>query len=359
MSVFADVQFAGVRDTPRLTSLRVTQAMGQHEVGVVEMEEAGLSSRSLYSGTQVRLRWGRGVASVSSLPGYVNHYEPEVARTARTVTNRVVVVGPTYLLKSAGQRAYLDTTLDRVVREVANRVRFATVADPGPTIRDIYQAGRSYWQWLVEEAEEDGMLLWPRATSLHLRDPKRLEQEAFPTAAWIDTVHAFRPVLGETLGGDEHARRISMSLDGTDIVVRDSSWSGNDHRDRFVRTPLLVTYEDRGIRQSEDANRYTYQAEVEVDGDPRLRPGTAVCLDGLGARGDGCWMVERAEHDVRPRDQYYRVTLTVGRAQAVDDGRRPRFSQGRRVIDPGTRGPRHTTVTTPQGVWVANRGSHG
>lgn len=373
---FVDVALTTSRPFQPPRSVEVFQEMGHHDVIRFSNFESRVSSPRWMTGALARVRYGWAPSQIADLVAYVFEPRPSseaLKATARAARNEVTCVGITYPLKGRGIESWTDVTTWWLVEEFGRRFRIRTRVDRVGKLRAaVLQKGRSHWEMLSELAKEDGLLLFVSGNTLQLRDPRLLEEEERKAArvlalraSGIGRLRKITTEMGEvTADGVSAAEYVSTGAtsSGAEIVVtsRTSQYRARSSRrtflTEFVETPVRSVAEGRAELESAERRGYfPYTAEIEADGDPAIRPGAGLHLEGVGEKASGFWIVLKAEHRVGLND--YRVVAKLGRADPFPAGKRPQIVGGRRVLvssGADLRGPRTShSVRRIEGRWAS------
>lgn len=346
---FVEVNLSTTRPFQQPRSVEVHQEIGHHDVARFRTRERRISSPRWMTGALASIRYGWAPDRIRSMAAYVYEAQPESrAGAPEQARHEVTCIGVTYPFKSRGTKTWTDVKTWTLVEEFGRKHRIRTRVDQlGKSWSSVSQRGRSEWAMLAEMAAEDGLLLFISGNVIHLRDPRRLEEEERATSlvyslkrSGAQRIRKVRTDLGELTADGVSAAEFQaqgVSPLGDPIVVSSTSRA---YRDRAPRTRLVTEYVDTPVRSIADAREevaaaeragyFVYTAEVDIDGDPRIRPGRGIYLEGVGERVAGFWLVKRATH--RVQSDSYVTTIEVGRPQPYRTGRSPVISDNRRVL---------------------------
>lgn len=369
---FVDVSLATSRPYKAPRSVEVVQAMGRHDVIRFSNDEKRISSPRWRTGAVARVRFGQAPGRIADLVAYIFEAQPVAAAGSETrARNEVTCIGLTYPLKAKGIESWTEVSTWNLVEEFGNRHRLRTRVDRiGKVHSSVLQKGRSQWRMLADLAQEDGLLFYVADNTIHLRDPRLLEDQERPVARVLALRAGLQKVktsMGEISDG-EHASVADYVAAGVSPVgdpITVSSGTGA-YKSRQSRRPFLTEYLDtpmRSIREAQEAveaadrkGHFAYTAEIECRGDPAIKPGRGVYLDeGVGERASGFWLIMKTTHRVSPRS--YTTVAELGRSDSYRTGQGPKVSDSRRVLvsegaDNRSR-PSPTEVRRVEGRWVS------
>lgn len=335
------VEFPGT-DTTTITpshvySATIKQNRFEHEMAIIKFRDWSVDYDVVKPKTAVKIVI-TGTVTQRNFYGYVHHVRTD--QTPGKNFTELVVIGASYLMGNTSQKVYLNTTADRVIKEIATKYSF--VCDPSPHPRvypQISQAGHSDWEFMVRLAKQSGYTLRAQNTELYfqpvLEDFTKLRQNApkfiMRGAADPDgsTIYSFKPLIGETLAFQD-AQKAAVAISGVDSssnerlaitkqiknakTRRKKEAEVFDHFDTSVVAKDIETATHEA-NAAENRNTFPYRAQVEVLGNPDVRPDLPVFLDGLGTSYSGFWVVLSVEHRIieqQLNQQLYTTIMTVG-----------------------------------------------
>lgn len=370
--------YAQRTETMTPTAITVLQQEYNHDlVSLVSHLDDNTPDR--YSaGVPVSISWGLLGKRVGVFQGYVHHTEPMVT-TAGTRPQRnlvkVVCVGSTYRMKEKRRRVWSQRTIPSVLLEIFNGYKLSSsIAKDGRVWDTLVQSDETDWQFVCGLAQRNGWSVVPDNTDVTVR-PRRVDlriarstissfgaSAANEAVGGLHQIFTFQAVDGETTpDGGQKALRLAYGLDPwqgeiftatQDNVTPQLGWSSPDPIFTEHSTDISRSYGEAASRllgAAEGARLYI-QAKAEVMGNANVRPGKLVNLQGLGAKNNGLWYVEAAEHEVNMGT--YLLHLTLGRDARWDNGFRP-STKRRRVVRVRTGAYGEQVAETPPTVLVA------
>lgn len=372
---FCRVEFATLAESPDLISARIIRAAYSHEIVILRFKSRNLSSRNFRSDIPVTLTWGFYPRYREEFVGYVHHVDDEIRQEQGSPTMPsidVVAVGATRPLRNERPRNWGTTRLSNVVETAALEARLGYDVDPSTQVYEtLMQSSQSLWSFLVEHAQQEGMLLGAQGTRVFLWDMDErmpvLKKHAPVFSYRSNDVRSFEPVLGEmnpseneaatreayalSLSGGERGRFSgTMSGFSTGIDAYGQSLSGflnpepkfgSVRAGEVLSSPSDVREE---LSVTQKRTERIYQAKIDLMAWPPLRPGDPMVIDGYGSRQSGYWITDRIEFKLNT--EKITTNAEVSRRESRDTGERPGA--------PGTKSPyrRRVRFRLVGGRWV-------
>jgi phage protein D len=223
------------------------------------------------------------------------------------------------------------TCRTRTFESVPDAVVFETIAQDhrlqhqisiqGPTHAVVAQLNQSDLAFLRERARRLGAEIWIQGQTLHVQDRLNRQQGSGDlTLVWqrglqefsviADTANQYTEVI--VSGWDTQAKDV-LSYAATDSVLRtelggDESgavvvqgfkeYLGRDRTDRITQLTPLTTREAQSLAEATfraQARRFVV-GKGTAQGDPRIRVGRAIALEGLGPLFSGTYYVTETRH---------------------------------------------------------------
>lgn len=335
---YIKVEFPDMKTPPQYVySAKIYQNRYSHEMAVINFRDWGLEYDAVTPGTPVVLTiYGR--RSRKEMYGYIHHINTE--KTPGKDFTEVVVIGPSYWMRSPSQFIYRNTTADQVIKKIASKHNFVTYAVPHPRVYpQISQAGHTDWEFMVRLAKQCGYTLRAQNTELYFQPiledftnfrasaPKFIMRSmSSPDGS---TIYSFRPIIGESIEFDD-ATKAAIAISGVDRFSKTALAITKQKRNKKTRRKQQTEFFDEfdssvvandvetanhEATSAEDRNAFPYRAVVEVLGDPDLRPDMPVFLEGVGDTYSGYWTILQTEHVIIEEErnrQRYTTILTVG-----------------------------------------------
>ncbi|MFE6745946.1 hypothetical protein ACFVGM_08855 [Kitasatospora purpeofusca] len=251
------------------------------------------------------------------------------------------LVGPTMAMQTQHNRAWGDVTPSYIARTIAGRHALEAHVPVSGTRLDQQMQTTSDWKLLADLAERtgrrlyaDGMRMWfaPRDAVMPSSDGTvpRFWQRRKPGVT--DTLRAFHGTVGDTdPAGGARARISTVGLNRQTGQLSPAVVEQRRVDAQGAPVPALLAQQYTGRpahswREAVDlldaATEWLWvSATGQSDGDPRLKPGSVVDLQGeaLGSMHRGLWMVRAAVHRLDldylyPQRTTYTTDLVLGRS---------------------------------------------
>jgi phage protein D len=367
---YITVEFPDSQVPPqRVSEIVFEQEYFTHEVAYIKFRDWDIDYQNVKSGSPVKFTIKTTGAS-RVFYGYVQSVVPKLSPGKRFL--EMAVIGASYKLKQARQAVYTDVTADRVVAEIAKANSFAYDADAHPRVYEqVAQAGHTDLEILTRVAYQAGYGLRLENTTIHFK-PYDYDYINFRQSAPVLTlrdannpkgtdIYSFNATISESnmyengymksairVGGVDARSRTGIQIKRDNILTYTRTETQNEFFDRFATNVVapatdIAFYEARAI---EHVNGYPYRALVSIQGNPTLRPGSPVFLDGVGTGYSGYWTVISTKHIIveESRNQFKYVThmvvgadsLSTQSAPYTDVSEVPRL-QDVRILTPGVR----------------------
>lgn len=342
-------------DSERLAvnRIEVVEQEGHHQMARVLVQ----SLTTLKEGTPIAFLWGRGRSR--EFVGYVNHKKQHPGSRP---TTELICVGATRPLKTGRQRTWPDTTLGRVVRDVAGDAALDADVDDDGYVSSVTQPGNiSSWEFLAQEVSKAGLMLVADRTRVYAIDPYRRLRESWVSAPVYDAdvsrsfgrIKDFNGEVGTAsgVGGIQPSTHL-FGVDEAGVTFGVFRKGSQFHRyvdaGPTTRSNAKVLL-DREYRRQ----RFAHEVELKVTGHAPIKPGSAVGLSGYTKDVNGYWIVTKAVHVMNL--QAYDMTLTLRREEGA--GAAPR-TPGIRALALRTSGTVRSSQKDPRsrlvnGVWRA------
>lgn len=250
------------------------------------------------------------------------------------------LTGASMLMQTRRNRTWRDTSASAIARTVGTEHALQPRVDGSSAVFAQQMQSMSDWQFLCDVADQigyrvyvDGTALWfvDRETVMQAPDGSLPSFRMTKAPGALDTLREFSAVLGDTdPAGGVRARFQAVAYNRTSSVLTPASYSQTRTtlHGRQVNAVLNRQYDDRPAASYTQAGRLLtaesqwlwVEARALTNGDPRLRPGALVDLQGdaIGESNVGLWMVRSAVHKIDvnmlyPRKTAYTTTLVLGR----------------------------------------------
>jgi len=273
-----------------------------------------LEDTTFREGTKIEILAGE--PPLKLLSGKVAALEPELAETEPTLVVRGYDLSHK-LYRGRHRRSFNQVTDADLAKKLASEagLRPGTI-DSTPEVHEyVFQNNQTNAEFLLERAQRLGYELWVEDDALHFRQPK--PSGAPIRLAWGEDLRSFRPRLStaeqvnevEVRGWDPKQKRevvgratrgqgapqVGIAQPGADIARQAWSEAKLAVVDQFVRSPN----EAEALAQAvlDESTAAFVEAEGTCDGNPKLRAGCAVRIEGVGNRFSGTYYVTQAIHE--------------------------------------------------------------
>jgi len=310
----------------------------EHEVVVMRFRDWGTTYDAVTAGSLIKITM-TGTVETRNFFGYVHHIK--VMRTPGKNFTEVVGISSSFSMKQANQTVYKNMTADAIVKQIGESHGFAVHAVPSNRVYpQVSQAGHTDWEFMVRLAKQNGYTLRTENTELYfepmLYDFTNLRSQApkftlMPedSSKILSTIYSFEPIIGESVPF-ETSFKAAVAISGVDQhsvaplsitqQLRNKKTKKKQQTEFFDRYATDVVAPTNEIAQyeakaAEDRNTFPYRGEAKVLGEPNLRPGMPVYLEGIGGEYSGYWVVLSAEHQITTPQrnmQQYVTVITVG-----------------------------------------------
>jgi len=319
----------------RITEVRVDHHAQLPDSFAVLISDPGLENmdKSPFKlGAEVEVKFASpdGGAMTSLIVGQVLTVEPEFT------VGHIMLAARGYdyshaLHRSSVSSTYQNVTVGDIAKTVASRSGFQTgeIAQGGGVLDFVQQSNETDWDFLWRLARRIDCELVVEKRTLHLRAAD--SKSATVSLRWGEGLTTFRPRVTGVQQFDEVVVRSwdPKQKKAVDSVAKDEAGTSKIGVERSsVRKALgggTLTVSDRPVTSPEEGdalaksvlaqlgNAYL-EAEGTTRGDPRLRSGTVVSIDGIGDRFKGEYVLASTRHLFRGTTGYQTHFTISGRA---------------------------------------------
>ena len=327
---------------PLLQEVRVEDNLTLPDTFLLRLSDPGMrhmDTSPFEVGAEVEIAFGAPEANRLSpmLVGQIAAVEPEFR------SDGVSIVARGYdhshaLNRSRRNATYQDTTVDEIVRKVAQNagMEVGTVEAAGGTQKFVQQSNETDWEFLWRLANRVGGEVLVIDRKLHFRPAGGGEAggEA-PILRYGDSLLSFRPRISGVQQVDEVVVRswdhtatkaieavarvegerstigvarsaVASALSGGKLAVADAPVTTQEEADALARSVATRV-----------ANGYV-EADGACRGDPRIRAGGEVKVEGVGSRFSGTYRVSSTTHVLRGAAGYEtRFRITGGSSRSL------------------------------------------
>lgn len=355
-----------------LQMFEVIQAVNRHELAHFKSTSVDTSLFRWKTGHPLHIRYGKVPHGSRSMPGYVVSGIPTVDQTRkfRGASFDVTASGATFPLKNVGRAVWQDIHGWEVVQRIARAFQLnARVDRVGSFFPVLRQDGRSFWEFLTDLADREGMLLYVDGTTIHYRHLPALEREQIPSAIPFTLngnprIQHLSTDMGQANPRGPANKRIAVvDRQGRQLAGKISAYNKTTSGNAGLLEESAITDELSSAQDELQAldrrNKPFHHTKALLDGDVRLRPGRGIFLEEVGSKMAGFWLVTRARHDFGESNNSYVTEVELRRSDVGARSRAVpiRASSGHVAIAGGHLGdPRTLTQERSRllkGSWVS------
>jgi phage protein D len=322
----------------KLLEVRVEDHLRLPDAFLIRISDPGLEhvdSNPLEVGAEIEIKFA-GIDSsdrlVTLLKGQITSLEPEFSGGGAILAARGYDHSHS-LNRSRTNETYQNATAADIAQKVARRAGLQTGtidSDPGGPQDFVQQHGETDWDFLTRLAGAIDFEVTVQDKKLHFK--KAAAPNGSPiTLRWGDELHVFKPrvtgvqQVNEVVvrGWDPQTKQAieatasQSPLSSTIGIARSalvSALGGGSHR--VGHRPVTTANEADALAKSllaQLGNAYV-EAHGTTKGDPRLRAGGSVKIDGIGQRFGGTYTLSSTVHVYRSTKGYETLLAITGRA---------------------------------------------
>lgn len=300
----------------------------QHDIAYVDVLGVPLSYLSNYVGKPLTITISVRGDKQCSFYGYVSHIEGSSTTNLGTSNNvpfqtlRIVCMGSSNVLRDVRNQVWENVTLENVVEEIASQHRLGySVPKDDYVFKRLIQSEESSWQLLVKACRQLSYELTLTNSHIHVwnksKSPARqpsysvlqgtISQQKDYTPR-PGNIIKFDAVLGTPNVVEQSGNKEISYIDEKGTVVSVTSLQTNG--DASFGTAIPSDFNNQlsiNVDSFEKATRYLkakmdeakpYIAEALVYGEPSIRPGGLVRIEGYGGDFNGYWYVHAVSHEL-------------------------------------------------------------
>lgn len=337
----------GIVPDNQVVAVELNMAENKHDMAIITYSGFPGLAVTEYIGLPVSINLGNNETNIITFVGYVAYVDIE-ANTRMGVVNesliqaaRVVCFGSSYEMKQIKSKVHIDTTLPKLVSELAKKYKLSYSIPNNPyTFKIIEQPGISDWELLVNTANSIGYYVLVSGTHIHVYDAFSPYFRSSPATLLTSisesldqtpgAIYEFKGTFGDVTPDGELA---NWSLRSFDVLKKEIKVNSADSRKSGLgktRTPRF-THELSLNAVSQDAlkqyaNRYAKQgfpmnANVSVMGVSSALPGRLARVSKYDSKFDGYWLISEVNHMVNPA--HFVTTLKLKTDATNDIGLQP------------------------------------
>lgn len=317
-------------------SFSLTQEEFCHDYAVCTFLDADVTSPSLFSGTPVKITYGRP-GSLNVFYGYVDDATRMSNLMAFGLVERNAVTvrcfGASWPLRDEDTKSWRNVTASTVMSEIASRFHLDSDIETTTTVWPSLQMAedKSWWRFATGLAKREGFTFYVNGVRLVFKARQTNPQKITS----VDAVFDYRfdpagmPIFNPTVGasspiGGQLRTRTGYGVDPRTGKVFAVSQSGSP-QPRYLGTgaddPVFTEIERHAansqgellarVQGSAQDNQLYIQASAVAQGNAAVTQGSLVFVRNANGSQNGLWFVERVEHQMTPKT--YQMFLTLGR----------------------------------------------
>lgn len=337
----AEVRIGGATLDPqlaeRLSEVRVQENLMLPDtflLRLVDPELEYVDCGPLAIGAEVEILFAAPDATTltSMIKGQITAAEPEFG------PDGVILAARGYdhahsLNRTRRSETYQNVTADDIARKVADRAGLQSgIMDPAGVVHDfIQQSNETDWELLLRLAASIDFEVAAKDRALHFHRAGGSDQGRPPTLRWGERLRSFRPRVTGVQQVDEVLVR-GWDPKGKQAVVASARPDELSSEIGVTRDEVVsslgggtATVADRPVSTQAEADALAgsvasylgnafVEAEGVADGDPGLRAGRRVTIDGVGAKFGGTYTLSATTHLFRGSKGYQTSFQITGRA---------------------------------------------
>ncbi|MBD2340770.1 VgrG-related protein [Calothrix sp. FACHB-156] len=214
-------------------------------------------------------------------------------------------------------RSFLNQTDSDIVRKIASEVniQLGKVEESGETHEYIFQENQTNMEFLQKRAALIGFLLYVQDNKLNFHKP---EKDAYLNLKWLIDINSFYPRVTtaqqvnnvEVRCWDYTQKKLITSTASTEKVITETgSGQGSSTSTDFnlSNQPPKMIVVDQPVYNAKDAEMIAQalcnelggefvQADGKANGNPEIRAGKVIQLEGMGDRYNGAYHITETRH---------------------------------------------------------------
>lgn len=293
------------------TRISFTDKLSGEADGIeIEVEDsAGKWRNTWYPGKGDTLTLSLGYKDKPLTPcGSFSVDEIELSAPPDMVSIRGRAASVTKAMRTKSNRGFEDTTLAAIAGRIAKKHGLKVEGRIEPLkLQRITQYGESDLAFLARLAKDYGYIVKVSHDKIIFSRLKKLR--AAPAIKTIKreqlTSYRLRDTLNQTYSGVKNKHQnsqkrelISFNADGTTSTTTVKGMSSA--ADTLNITESAATADEsqaKGEAALDAKNEYQYTGSLQLEGDPSLRAGASITLEGFG-HADGNWLIQSARHEI-------------------------------------------------------------
>lgn len=320
----ADAPFS-IRSVQRI---KVSFSENQHDVATLELVGVPTEYIHQYVDKPIQMIVQINGGKQFQFFGYVSHVEARSVTHEGTVDRQpfqlytMVCIGSSHLLRGVNTTAWENVSLETIVSEIARQHRFGyTIPKDTYVFKRLVQTEESLWKLLVKACNQLGYCVTLSNAHIHIWDVDKAfaHQPSYTVLqGTLNKQIVYSPSPGDiisiesTIGASDVVAQVGnktvtyLNDDGTlsnvdAFHITDTQATVITETSRFNNTlSVSVDSFEKAKRYVQSKIKETNQhfADVLVFGDPSIRPGGIVSINGYKGTFDGFWYVESVSHEL-------------------------------------------------------------
>ena len=320
----ADAPFS----TRSVQRIKVSFSENQHDVATLEL--VGVPTEYIHQYVDKPIQLVVQISGGKQLQffGYVSHVEARSVTHEGTVDRQpfqlytMVCIGSSHLLRGVDSTAWENVSLETIVSTIARQHRFGyTIPKDTYVFKRLVQTEESLWKLLVKACNQLGYCVTLSNAHIHIWDIDKAfaHQPSYTVLqGTLNKQVVYSPSPGDiisiesTIGASDVVAQVGnktvtyLNDDGTlsnvdAFQITDTQSTAITETSRFNNTlSVSVDSFEKAKRYVQSKIKETNQhfADVLIFGDPSIRPGGVVNINGYKGTFDGFWYVESVSHEL-------------------------------------------------------------
>lgn len=320
----ADAPFS----TRSVQRIKVSFSENQHDVATLEL--VGVPTEYIHQYVDKPIQLVVQISGGKQLQffGYVSHVEARSVTHEGTVDRQpfqlytMVCIGSSHLLRGVDSTAWENVSLETIVSKIARQHRFGyTIPKDTYVFKRLVQTEESLWKLLVKACNQLGYCVTLSNAHIHIWDIDKAfaHQPSYTVLqGTLNKQVVYSPSPGDiisiesTIGASNVVEQVGnktvpyLNDDGTlssvdAFQITDTQSTVITETSRFNNTlSVSVDSFEKAKRYVQSKIKETNQhcADVLIFGDPSIRPGGIVSINGYKGTFDGFWYVESVSHEL-------------------------------------------------------------
>ncbi len=321
--------------TNLITEVRVRDTLALPDSATVRITDAKgdlVDSHPLQLGKKLEIRAGAmgDRATKTIFKGQVVAQEPEFGKDGVTIMVRALDQGHK-LQRQRKVRTFQQVSASDMVQKIAGENGLTAQAESTSVVHEFFQqSAETDWEFVMRLARMHDFRFFVEDTKLHFEAPKNGAPAA--TLKWQDNLVAFRPRLSgvqqqQTVNSRSWDPKSKQAVTGTATnpvtTIKAGVERSKTANDLGGGTTMVA---DRVLANNGEANAIAkaalasradsfIEAEGETYGNPAVRAGSTVQIQGVGQKFSGSYVISSTTHVYRGKTGYMTHFQISGRSE--------------------------------------------